>query len=457
MYSLTANLAMASQALTADTGALAVINNNISNANTTGYSRETVDLSAEALDADGSNQLNGVSFNGFSSVRDQVLQISMTQTTAQLASANSQSATWSQIESAFSTSTGDLNSSFSNFFSALSSLSTAPTDAGSRQAAYTAANQVVMAFHQAASALSAAQTSANQSLPAMVDQINQISAQISSLDGQLAGLQASGQQGGAIEDQRDALTTRLAQLIGVSSTNTESTPSLSVANGSPLVVGGKSYALSVGVGADGQTSIFDAAGDDITSQISGGSLGGALTMRDSSIPQLMQTLDSLATQFGSAMNQAQAMGYDLNGNAGAAMFAVPANGSSAAAGLTLALASASELAISADGSAGSSGNVTNLVGVSTKNLPSGQTPSNMYAALTQKIGSSSAEAKNQASAANDALQQMTSQQSSESGVSIDEETTNLIRFQQAYSASAEVITTLNTLFSVVLNMNTVTG
>ena len=81
----------------------------------------------------------------------------------------------------------------------------------------------------------------------------------------------------------------------------------------------------------------------------------------------------------------------------------------------------------------------------------------MYAALTQKIGSSSAEAKNQASAANDALQQMTSQQSSESGVSIDEETTNLIRFQQAYSASAEVITTLNTLFSVVLNMNTVTG
>ncbi len=457
MYSLTENLAMASQSLSADTGALAVINNNISNANTTGYSRETVNLSAEALDTGASSQLNGVSFNGYTSVRDQVLQISINQTTAQLASANSQSASWSQIESAFSTTTGDVGSSLSNFFSALSSLSTAPTDDGTRQAAYTAASQVVTAFHQAASALSSAQASADQSASQTVEQINQLTAQIGSLDGQLAGLQASGQQGGAIQDQRDALTTQLAQLIGVSSTNTETTPSLSAANGSPLVIGDKSYALSAGVGANGQTSVFDAEGNDIKSQISGGSLGGALTMRDTSIPQLTQTLNNLATQFASAMNQAQSMGYDLSGHAGTAMFAVPADGSSAAAELTLVLPAASGLATSSDGSAGSSGNLTNLLAVSTQNLPSGQTPSNTYAALTQAIGTSSAEASSQASAATGALQQMTSQQSSESGVSIDEETTNLLRFQQAYSASAEVITALNNLFSIVLNMNTVTG
>ena len=457
MYSLNSNLSMASQALNADTGALSVINNNLANANTQGYSRETVSLSAEALTGSGQSQVNGVSFGGFASVRNQVLQININQKTSELGSLETQSAAWSQIENAFSGTPGDLGSSLSNFFSAVSSLSTAPTDPATRQAAFSSASQLVATFHQAASVLTEAQATANGTLSGTVDKINELSSHIAQLDTQLATTRGSGENGGPIQDQRDMLTTQLAQLVGISSTSTSSTPSLATANGSPLVIDGTAYSLQIATGSDGQVRVLDGQGQDITASLTGGSLGGALTMRDQSIPNASLMLNSLASDFASAMNAAQSSGYDQAGNPGQAMFYVPPSGISAAQGLTLSLLSPAGLAVSSDGSAGSTGNLKNLLNVSTQALSSGQSPSNTYAALTQSIGIASATVSSSASATSSALKQLTTQQASESGVSVDEETTNLLRFQQAYSAAAEVITTLNSLFSIVLNMNTVTG
>lgn len=453
MYSLTGNLSLASQALNADTGALSVINNNLANANTQGYSRETVNLSAEALAGSGQSEVNGVSFGGFTSVRNQVLQLNINQKTSELGSLNTQSSAWSEIESGFSSSTGDLGSSLSNFFSAFSTLSTNPDDAATRQTALSSASQLVSAFHQAASVLSEAQAGADSSIRGTVDQINQLSSQIASLDGQLTTMQASGQDGGSIADQRDALTTQLSQLVGVSSTSTSSTPSLAVGGGSPLVIGGTTYSLHVTQDLDGQARVIDAQGSDITAQLSGGSLGGALTMRDQSIPQQSQVLDTLASGFAAAVNNVQSQGYDKNGNPGRPMFSVPSAGVGAAMGLSLSVADPSYLAISSDGSAGSSGNLPSLMAISTQALASGQTPLDTYAGLTQSMGSASAAVSGSASATSSALKQVTTQQASESGVSVDEETTNLLRFQQAYSAAAEVITTINNLFSIVLNMS----
>jgi flagellar hook-associated protein 1 FlgK len=52
------------------------------------------------------------------------------------------------------------------------------------------------------------------------------------------------------------------------------------------------------------------------------------------------------------------------------------------------------------------------------------------------------------------LQQLNDQRSSVSGVSLDEEAANVLRFQQAYAASAQVITTINTMMEDVINMKT---
>ena len=457
MYGLTSILSVASDALNADTGALAVTNNNIANVNTTGYSRQIVNLSASALEGSGTPQDNGVTFEGYSSVRDQVLQLGINQKTSDAGSLSTQSASWSAIETAFSGTDTGLGATLASLFSGLSGLSTNPQDAATRQTALSAASEVVDAFHQAASSLADAQSDADQTVAGTVAQVNQLSTQIASLDQQLSQAQSSGQDGGSIQDQRDQLTTQLSQLVGVNVISTGTTLTLALSNGTPLVMGGTAYSLQAATGTDGKTHVLDSDGQDITSTTGGGSLGGALEIRDSSVPALSSTLNQLASQFATSMNAAQATGYDANGNPGQPMFSLPSGVANAAAGISLALSSASGIAASSDGSAGGSGNISNLLAVQTQSLPSGQTPESTYAGLVQSIGVSGATVTANLNATNSALSQLTTQQSSESGVSVDQETTNLLRYQQAYSAAAQVINTVNNLFSVTLNMMTVTS
>lgn len=457
MYGLSSILSVASGALNADTGALAVTNNNIANVGTAGYSQQTVNLSASALQGTGSIQDNGVTFGGYSSVRDEVLQLGINQKSSDAGSLNAQNASWSQIEGAFSATTSGLGSALSTLFSSVSGLSTNPGSAATRQTVLSAAGQVASAFNQAAGSLANVQQGADQSVAGTVAQINQLSAQIAGMDQTLSEL-PSGQDGGSVQDQRDHLTMQLAQLVGINVINTGSTPTLALSNGTPLVMGGTAYSLQTATtGATGQTDVFDSGGTDITSAVSGGTLGGALSMRDSSIPTLSTTLNQLASQFATAMNAAQATGFDANSNPGQPMFSLPAAATGAAAGISLALSSAAGIAASSDGSTGSSGNVSNLLAVETQNLPTGQTPQSTYASLVQSIGISSAGVASNLKATNSAISQLTTQQGSESAVSIDQETTNLLRYQQAYSAAAQVISTLNTLFSATLNMMTGTG
>lgn len=450
MVNLNASLSIASEALNAESGAIGITNNNISNVNTVGYSRQTVNLSAEALasDADG-----GVSFGGYTSVRDQLLNIAVNNKTSEQGSLDTQSTTLSEINTSFSGTTTGIGAAISTFFTSVSGLSSDPVNSSSRQAVLSAATQLANAFHQGASSLTAAQANANTEVSSTVAQINQLTKQIASLNTQLATAgTSSGQGGGALEDQRDQLISQLAQLTGVSETQTEGQPTLTTANGSPLVVGDKAYALQVSTGADGQQHITDASGTDVTASITGGSLGGALKLRDSTIPQFLSQLNTLATQFASSVNTAQAAGYDASGTAGQPIFSI--SGTNASAGISLALSDASGVAASSDTSSGSSGNIANLMAVESSALQGGQTPTNTYASLVTTIGAAASDVSANQTAMKLSLQQLTAQQSAVSGVSIDEESTNLIRYQQAYTAAAHVVSTINDLFSVVLNMGT---
>ncbi len=452
MYGLTSTLSTASEALGAAGGAIAVTNNNIANVNTPGYSRQTVNLSATALQSGGSFQDGGVSFGGYHSVRNEVLQLSINQKSSDVASLAAQSTLWSQVETGFSSTNTGLGAAVNTFFSSVSGLSTSPNDPATRQTALASASQLVAAFHQASDTLSQASTQANTTAAGTVQNINQLTKEIADLNAQLSVNATPGQDGGSLQDQRDALTSQLAKLTGLTSVQTESSPSLSLSDGSPLVIGSTAYSLQLAEAPDGSSRILNAQGTDVTDAISGGTLGGALSMRDKQLPSLAQSLNQFATDFSNAMNTAQQGGFDLSGGQGQPMFAVAPNAQGSAAGLTLSLSSAAGIATSSNGAANSSGNVTQMLAVATQKLSSGGTPIQTYAGLVQGIGTLSSQTTASQTATQASLDQLTTIQSSESGVSIDEETTNLLRYQQAYSAAAQVISTLNTLFSAVLSM-----
>ena len=164
MFGLSANLSVATQALEADSGAITVTNNNIANANTPGYDRQIADLSSVALVGNGGSQDGGVSFDGYTVVRNQLLQIGINSQTSPSASLTAQSTSWAQIENAFSSTSSGLGTALSSFYSNLSKLSTDPQDAASRETAFSSATQLVDAFHQAASSLSSASEQANCSI-----------------------------------------------------------------------------------------------------------------------------------------------------------------------------------------------------------------------------------------------------------------------------------------------------
>jgi flagellar hook-associated protein 1 FlgK len=244
---------------------------------------------------------------------------------------------------------------------------------------------------------------------------------------------------------------QLAGLTNISVTHTAQGDSIVTGSGTPLVLGNQSYALQTQTGADGHQHVIDSTGADITSSISGGDLGGTLQVRDTQIPAILNSLDTLANQFATAFNAAQAQGYNQNGTAGTALFTVPATVAGSAASISLATTDPTQIAASSDGTSGSNGNVANLAAVQTAALGAGSVTS-QSANLVYQVGNLTANATAQYTAIGQSLTALTNQQGSISGVSIDQESANLIQFQQAYAAAAKVISTIQSLFETTINM-----
>jgi flagellar hook-associated protein 1 FlgK len=181
-----------------------------------------------------------------------------------------------------------------------------------------------------------------------------------------------------------------------------------------------------------------------------------LEVRNSALPALQTKLDNLASQFSSAVNSANESGYDLTGAAGQAVFST-AGANGAAASIQMAITSPSQIAASSDGTAGSSGNLSTLLAVQTNTLASGMTPLDAYSDIVYTVGNASSQAQTNNTADNAALTQLQSQQSSISGVSIDEETTNMMQYQQAYQAAAKVVSTVDSLYSILISMGLTTA
>ena len=453
--SLTTSLSIAAQALSVDTGAIQTINNNIANVNTPGYSRELVELQSVApTPNEPLSPGNGVSLEGFQSVRDEVLQSRINQETQSQADANAQLNTLNQIQPIFTTSSQDIGTEFTAFFNSVSSLSTNPNSTAARQAVMTAGTNLADSFNTASSSLTSLVPGLNTQVTQDVSQINQLTKAIAALNPQIAALKAQGQDTGTLQDQQDQLTLNLSQLTGVAVTQTEGGVTLTTGNGTPLVVGSSNFALQTATGTGGAVEVLDANGNDVTSTIQGGDLGGTLQTRDQTIPGLLNQLDGLAYQFASSFNTVHSQGFDQNGNPGGNFFNIPATATGAAGSISLAITNPSQIAASSDGTSGSSGNLTNLSALQSSALPSGQSPLDAYASMVYQVGSLASNANAESNATAATLVQLNDQRNSISGVSIDEESTNLLNYQQAYSAAARVVTTVQALFQVTMAMGT---
>ena len=456
MGSLTGSMLIAANALLVQQGALDATSNNIANSNTPGYSRE-IPILTEAAPVVESNVTygQGVTLQQIASVRDTLLQLRLYDETQQQNNADTQVNYLQQVENLFSNTDQGIGTDITAFFNSLNQLSTDPGSVSQRQSVLAAANNLANDFHGTVSQLTGIQQNLNQNVVQNVNQINILTGEIAKLNAQVADMHSMGQDGGSVEDQRDQLITQLSALTDVSAIQTAQGLTLTTGNGTPLVVGNQSFALQASLDSTGAEQVYS-QGQNFTTSIQGGQLGGLLTVRDQFLPKVFDSLNSLASGLAANFNAAHAQGYDLSGNPGQAFFS-DTTGSSAAADFSVAITDPSLIAASSDGSSGSNGNIALLEAVQNQQLPSGQKPLDSYSGIVFSVGSATAQAQSASQASALAVQQVTNQIASVSGVSLDEETTNLIRYQHAFQAAARVITTVDELTQTVLSMGSPTG
>jgi len=305
--------------------------------------------------------------------------------------------------------------------------------------------------------LSQLQHNADLTVSQSVNQINTLTSQIAGLNVQISSATSSGQSAGTLIDQRDQLVTQLSGFVDVSTIDAgNGSVTLTTSNGTALVAGNQSFQLTTQLNsATGFQDVYS-QGSDITSTLTGGAIAGAIQARDQSIPSILSSLDSLASGIGSAVNSVNEAGTDLNGAAGGALFTIPASGpTGAAASIGVAFTDPSKIAASLDGSVGDNSNVNAMLALQNQSIVNGQSPLNAYSNLVFQVGNDVSTAQSESTSAQAMVQQLQNQIGSVSGVSINEESVNLVQYERAYQAAAQVSAVIDSLTATAINLGQV--
>ena len=453
MSSLFGSMSIATGALLADQAAIGVTSNNVSNMNTPGYSRQRANLVEDDSYRNGSLMIGtGVDLESITSIRDNVLELRLQNEMQQQGSLQSQVDALSDVNLEFSTQNANVGSALNDFFDSLSNLAPDPTESSLRQSVLVSAQNLANQFQSTSNVLTQQRFGLGLQVQQGVAQVNQITAQIADLNQKISSSGLPQDQLGTYVDQRNVLLQTLSSLFGNQVLAADDGLTVTAPDGTALVVGAQSQDLDLSTDATGNLHLA-LGGHDLTTSMSGGSISGLLQTRDEEIPSILSNLDSLASSLITSFNQVHEQGYDLNGNTDIDFFVPsPSGGAGSAASFAVNISNASQIAASGDGSTGSNANLNSLVDLRDQAIVNGNTPTDAYSKLTFQVGSDLSNAQSDLQNSEAMVQQLQNQRGALSGVSLDEEASNLMQYQRAYEAAARVLTVLSDLTQVSVNL-----
>jgi len=417
---------------------------NIANASSTGYVRRSANF-REVAQTGGAMRVGDLSLSGVrldSIVRnaDAFRQAEVRRTGSDVARASAEVTALQNIESAIEQS--GVFEAIIDFESSLQQLTQDPVDTSLRASVIEKARTMVGTFQIAGQEMDAAGEGMRFLAGDGVTQVNRIAQELARTNTRLARASDASSDQTALLDQRDTLLEELSGYGNIATTfGTDGQVAVKIggASGSDLVVGNSAASVSMATAADGTIS-FDVGGTPLT--LAGGSMAGqqlALTKN----AQLKADLDTLVDNMVTDVNAAQTGGDDLDGNSGTAIF----SGNSMAT-LTLVATDGRKIATAPAGSAPRSRDASNLTAIRTALAgvdPAGTMDANLFdvsgtlAGRNVTLGA----LETIADTAKVAL-------SAQSGVDLDQEAVNLVRFQQAFQASGKVMQVASDIFDTLL-------
>ena len=441
-----------------------VTGENIANVNTPGYSRQRVILeSAPPTAANGHPLGTGVRIAAIERYYDGLLQQQLVNAQTTQGFDTTKSNVLRQIEPSFNEITNDgIGTAVTNYFSAWQDLSLNPGGSAERQVVLSRAQILADNFNSVSRSLNDSISIQNASLVPLTDSINNTLNNIAQLNGQIRTTEMVSGNANEMRDQRDQLIRDLSLNIGITFTeNSDGSTDVNYADGGAALVTGSVagvFSLDKTLPNSYVVQLTPPAGVLATVTPTTGKLGALVALRDTIIPDYLTQVDTLAKSVADAVNTLHSASFSPAGGTGQNFFtplaAIPGSAAafSIAAGLNI-------NTIAASGSAVLPGDNSRALAIAqlanANTVPSGSptaTFSSFYSAFVSKVGLDVQSSQTKVAQDEAFTRQLSAIRESNSGVSLDEELTNLIKYQRSYQASAKLITTATEMMDIVINM-----
>lgn len=456
---------IARRALTAHETALGVISNNIANANSPGYARQVPELEPDSatISAEGLLIGRGVHVAQIRQVVDPLIERRLTRARSEQAG---QAARRDELEN-LNGILGDieepgLSQFVDKFFDAADAVSRNPDGLAERENLLGTARALSAEFIRRRDGAATLQRAVDDKFVDGANQTNDALSQIASLNTLIVSREAGGAKANELRDRRALLIDRIAQQLPVNVQEFDNGGvRLQAADGTVLVDSGQVvHSLTVqtaGGGFDGHPlhSVgFTGPGNSVIGRpeaFSDGILGQLARVRDTEIGQAIGALDTAAASIVSRVNAIQTAGYDRNRTASTNN---PLFSGTDAATISVVITDPRKIAAATSTEAGDNRNalvLSDLRGTGLAEL-NGATYSTYFAVEQGRLGGLASYAADSASASERVTQQLESERNEISGVNLNEELVNLLRFQRAFQGAAQVINVSNTVLDELIGL-----
>lgn len=454
MSGLSQILETARRALNSQRAGMEITSHNVANAGTKGYSRQRVEFQATPPEKTPLGLIGtGVTTIHIGRVRERFIDQQIRNANDTFGESSKQQNVLSLVEAVINepSDTG-LNGALSKFFNAFQNLSLHPEETSTRNDVLQQGVLLAQSFQRLSTSLVQLKSDLLNDVNAKLDRVNQLTQEISNLDVQITAITSSNYDPSDAKDQLDLKLDELSQLVPIK-VSEDQRGSLMVSIGGTMVASrAGAVALKSLVSGTTVKIVGEISGKDVN--VGSGELGGILKSHNTIIPGYQAKLNQVAAALISRVNTLHAAGFGLG--------PPPPTGNNFFAGTDatdiavdpVIVSNVSNIAASVDGLSGDNQIAVAIAHVENEKLLNGNTMtiSQTYRGLVSEIGSDITSSGNIAKAQELVLTQLENQRSAVSGVSIDEEMTNLIKFQRSFDAAARIVTTANDMFQTILDL-----
>lgn len=503
---------------------LDVVNHNLSNVNTPGYSRQqAVQTASQPLSVlDGTGMIGtGAEVNSVIRVRDEYLDYKYWSENVMQGEWDAKSELMSEVEATFNEpSDSGFSTVMNDFYNSLQDLAKDPSSKATRSIVKEKAVVLAKYFNNTSVHFDKLQADVNDQIKTKVDEVNSLAVQVEELNRQIYSAELTGNIANDLRDQRTNLVDKLSKIINIQAGEVTSGKLPDGRDDKHFVISisGKNlvdhYSISklafVPRTAGSELNKGDVPSlyevkwaDGNTLEIKGGEIKGCLDVRDGNegsspdisytgtetstplfkgIPYYRKKLDEFVQQFAKTFNE----GFtDPNGNFtpghvnGYTLTTPSVNGirfftmldSSGSPEYSTGLTSYASITaknfcvshdiiddvgkIAVSSTSGQVGNIDNINAIlslrNNTHIFAEGAPEDFMKSLVSTLGVDSQEAKSISTNQDAIIKQLDNRRLSDSGVSIDEEMTNLVKYQHAYNASAKMIQTMSEIYDTLIN------